>query len=332
MYLINRVELTGSFLLCSSLFLQVAYYSFLIYWYNIINGDLQNSADGYDVVAQTSSYLSSATNFTKFWSEVFIFLTLTRFAAGIAIARKHKNSITTKRWYKIGTYAIAALLFILAVVSFALSCNFYSVVLSHGISQTYLASDDYLSRLLQMRQMTFATTVVFFAAALALLGFCIRVAVDATKAPKVPLPASNYLLVSSILWVLQTAYDMCNYAYYTDFSGQSDGRTYQAYSEILEIIFNWWPMFIILTLLFSIGFLKQEGLFSKHQSWMPNEEHHHHHKHKHSDESNGNGAHEASPSSNTPQRAWPPQHYNKEKDAEEGQPGFPDLKHSATAS
>lgn len=316
----------------SSLFLQVAYYAFLIYWYNTIKSDL-NSPDGLDVVAQTASYLAATNAFTKWWCEVFIFLVLTRFAGGIAIALKHKHAIVNQRIFKIGTYVVAGVLFVLSVVSFALSCNFFSIVLSHGITPDYLASSDYLWRLAQKNQMAFATTVIFFVAALSILALAIVTVVDAAGHPKVPKAASNYLLVSAALFVLQTAYDMANLAYYTDFSGATTGRPYQTYSEILEIVFNWWPLFIILTLLFSIGFLRREGLFSKHQSWMEEDDERRHARHSRSHHaSNATSQVPSRTPSSTQGHAWPPQHYNKEKVEQDTEAGLSDLRHAKTAS
>jgi len=81
--------------------------------------------------------------------------------------------------------------------------------------------------------------------------------------------ATRYLIVCSVLLLMKTCYNVGYYADYiplgTDIVSE---RTPGPHFAILDVIFNFWPSFIILMILFALGTKKQYGVWATEQPFM----------------------------------------------------------------
>ncbi|UNI22768.1 hypothetical protein JDV02_008628 [Purpureocillium takamizusanense] len=180
----------------------------------------------------------------------------------------HAGKLTSAdRFVQWGGYGVAGLLAILELVSFALSEKLYTTQYQ-GAVVTTLRDNYKLVR--DFRRVTFALLVIQMIFNVFVLVRSIVVAVKTRAEPRVT-TATRYLIVCCVLLLLKTCY---NVGYYADYVPLGDTvfpdivKTPGPYFAILDVIFNFWPSFIILMILFALGTKKQHGVWATEQPFM----------------------------------------------------------------
>ncbi|KAJ6436674.1 hypothetical protein O9K51_10793 [Purpureocillium lavendulum] len=153
------------------------------------------------------------------------------------------------RFTQWGAWGIAGLLAVLNIVTF-------------GLSEWQYSDDGRFfgpTQLQNLRRITFTMLVVQMAFNAFILIKAIMLAGQTRIEPRL-LIATRYLRVCCVLMLVKTCY---NVGYYADYVPLGDSETGQkrtlAYIAILDVIFNSWPAFISLIILFVLGAKKQDG-------------------------------------------------------------------------
>ncbi|KAJ6437267.1 DDHD domain-containing protein [Purpureocillium lavendulum] len=161
----------------------------------------------------------------------------------------HTGQVSSaNRFTQWGAWGIAGLLAALNIVTF-------------GLAEWQYSDDGRFfgpTQLQNLRRITFTMLVVQMAFNAFILIKAIMVAAQTRIEPHLSM-ATRYLIVCCVLMLVKTCY---NVGYYADYVPLGDSETGQkrplAYIAILDVVFNSWPAFISLIILFVLGAKKRQ--------------------------------------------------------------------------
>ncbi|KAJ6439739.1 methyltransferase type 12 [Purpureocillium lavendulum] len=165
------------------------------------------------------------------------------------------------------SYGVAGLLAILNIVYLALSEKQYANQYSSGSSRSVNVDPKMLQ---DLRQVTFAMLVIQMIFNIFVLVRSIIVAVSTRTEPRVT-TATRYLIVCCVLMLMKTCYSVGYYAEWVPLGNTSNVNVSKIpgpYFAILDVVFNFWPAFITLVILFALGRKKQYGVWATEQPFM----------------------------------------------------------------
>ncbi|KAH6870905.1 hypothetical protein B0T10DRAFT_417945 [Thelonectria olida] len=211
-----------------------------------------------------SAETSTTSRFFDGFSDIFVFLMFVSLGSGILLAQTGSPSSFAKP-LKFVSLGISAVLAILLIAYFGLRTHFYSVMYGNASS-----SYGYLGRSSQFqssRQLDFAFRVLVFILALGVVAQSIMVKVQTKGEPRVS-SASHIFIACAGLWLLRTVYGMASMAASVNLNNVYDDPEYHNYYEILDVVFSTWPLLILLSVIFGLGYKKANGLWSTEQPFM----------------------------------------------------------------
>lgn len=81
---------------------------------------------------------------------------------------------------------------------------------------------------------------------------------------------TRYLIICCVLMLIKACYDVGYYADYVPLDDTVSARkSPEAYFAILDVIFNFWPAFITLIILFVLSTKKQDGVWTSEKVTRP---------------------------------------------------------------
>ncbi|POR34872.1 Uncharacterized protein TPAR_04932 [Tolypocladium paradoxum] len=202
---------------------------------------------------------------------IFALVALLSLGVGAGLVHAGKESAVDKVLL-FGGYGLAALLSILNIVAFALSERQYTITFGNsGQADGSSVTSTAWSLLRATRNVTFAMLVIRLVFNVAVLVKSILVAVQTKSEPRAT-TATRYLLVCCTLLLLRTSYNVGYYARYVPLGDPQSSRAQHsqpgAYFAIVDVVLNFWPMFIVFVVLFALGVKKQRGLWASEQPFM----------------------------------------------------------------
>jgi hypothetical protein len=221
-------------------------------------------------------------NFFEMITDVLIMIILLRLCTGILMV--HHESIPHSKPYFgknlcFASYGAALVLLALALASLGLNIRFL-VSMYNGLD------DDPFVIMARSTQVSFAFKVLVFVISLGIVVKAVMVKrrakagmgmLDGAKtyghvqSDRNLTWVSNMLIAASVVWLLHTSFTMASFAAWNNLETPRKDRPmeYLPFYYIFEALFNIWPQFITLVLIYLMGRKKEDGVWMKQEKSLP---------------------------------------------------------------
>ncbi|KAJ4139809.1 hypothetical protein NW768_001154 [Fusarium equiseti] len=215
-------------------------------------------------------------------TDILIMVILLRLCTGILMV--HHESIPHSKPYvgknlRLASYGAALVLLALALTSLGLNIRFM-------VSVYYGLDDDPFVIMGRSTQVSFAFKLFVFVIS---LGVVVKAAMVKRRAkPDMGMLddaktyghissdrnltwVSNMLIAASVFWLLHTSFTMASFAAWNNLESPRKVRPmeYLPFYYVFEALFNIWPQFFTLVLVFLMGRKKQDGIWMKQETPLP---------------------------------------------------------------
>mgnify|MGYP005988884435 CR=1 FL=1 len=212
------------------------------------------------MLVEASAYMSTVGEFFSYIAEILIFLTLIVLGCCVTIAQCGQKQ-TPDRFVKYVAYGFSGLIGILVLVHLSLNCAAFSYVYKRESSYDYdsYATQEKIAKLNKSTiRIMAAASILFMIAALGALVWSIIVTIRGPKNQGASSTPAILLIVCSALFLLNKVYDMAilfRYSYPKE-------RDYPEHMRIVGVVFDVWPEFVLLVILFALGIKKRSGVWT----------------------------------------------------------------------
>ncbi|RFN44591.1 hypothetical protein FIE12Z_11170, partial [Fusarium flagelliforme] len=220
--------------------------------------------------------------FFEMITDILIMIILLRLCTGILMV--HHAPIPHSKPYfdknlRFASYGAALVLLALALASLGLNIRFL-------VSMYFGIDDDPFIIMARVTQVSFAFKVLVFVIS---LGTVVKAVLVRRRAkPDMGMRndtktyghissdrnltwVSNMLIAASVVWLLHTSFAMASFAAWNNLESPRKDRPmeYLPFYYIFEALFNIWPQFITLVLVYLMGRKKQDGVWMKQEESLP---------------------------------------------------------------